>query len=903
MLKTRSKQAVMLLLAGFTPCALAQDVSETANPDAATLEEVVVTGIRGSIQSAISLKRDSNSLVEVIAAEDIGKLPELTITESLARLPGLTSGRDRGNGAGVSVRGLGTELTGSLMNKRELATHNASRSPRFDQFPTELIYGASVYKSPIATQPAGGIAGTINLNTVRPLDITERKINLNANFEYQELAAGLEDGDAYGDRESISYIDQFMDDRLGVAVGFANSSRPVGTVRAAVFNPDPTEVSFVADGVDYTDVTLPYGYEHSVRTGSESRQGVVGALQFRPNDDFDINYDVFYSQFEVAEDQSGFRTGNLAAAGTLYADVDVVGGNFDSGTNTHTGGSVAAARMTGGFDLNNVNEQYREEDELLATGLNVVWNNGDAWEISADASYSRAERLSHFLSIETIQNNPTAHFDGTSAIPAFAFGTSLTDTASNLLPDSQEIINADSGGAQNVVDQVGALALDFSYDFEEGFVSSLEFGVRGSQREKEMAVGNQTVYLLDSNQVPNDMYLGSPLGSFDGDLRTTIEANPALRMDVDRLLAEMYGAEIQPQQDGDTRRRGWVISEDVMAAFLQANFEYDFSNGMTLSGNFGVRYEATETQADSVQLINVDNVETEEQLSSTNSFSDVLPSLNMSLDLNDSNKLRFSVSRALTRPPIDDLSPGAGVFVFDSADSYGGNPDLEPYRSTQLDLGYEYYHSEDTALTVAVFYKDLSTIIVNQTVPQDVDLDGNGIIENPNSDGRNETGTITQPVNQGEASIQGVEFSYNQAFTSLPSPFDGMGVYATVSFNDSDMVVEEAFNSGSFDFPGFSETNGNFTLWYATESFEMRAAYRFIDDFVRRVDGQALAINEAEAVLDMQASYYITDEFQVLFQAKNLTDDPYTTNHGNPDLHGRYEQFGRSYSIGFSYSL
>ncbi|WP_185232826.1 hypothetical protein [Teredinibacter franksiae] len=142
------------------------------------------------------------------------------------------------------------------------------------------------------------------------------------------------------------------------------------------------------------------------------------------------------------------------------------------------------------------------------------------------------------MSIETIQNSPTAHFDGTSAIPAFAFGTSLTDTASNLLPDSQEIINADSGGAQNVADQVGALALDFSYDFEEGFVSSLEFGVRGSQREKEMAVGNQTVYLLDSNQEPNDMYLGSALGSFDGDLRTTIEANPALRMDVDRLLAD-----------------------------------------------------------------------------------------------------------------------------------------------------------------------------------------------------------------------------------------------------------------------------------------------------------------------------------------------------------------------------
>ncbi len=315
----------------------------------------------------------------MIAAEDIGKLPELTITESLARLPGLTSGRDRGNGAGVSVRGLGTELTGSLMNKRELATHNASRSPRFDQFPTELIYGASVYKSPIATQTAGGIAGTVNLNTVRPLEINERKINLNASFEYQEVAAALEDGDAYGDRESISYINQFLDDRLGVAIGVANSPRPVGTLRAAVFNPDPTEVSFVADGVEYTDATLPYGYEHSVRTGSESRQGIVGALQFRPSDNFDINYDVFYSQFEVSEDQSGFRTGNLAAAGTLYADVDVVGGSFDSGTNTHTAGSVAAARMTGGFDLNNVNEQYREEDDLLATGLNVVWNNGDAW--------------------------------------------------------------------------------------------------------------------------------------------------------------------------------------------------------------------------------------------------------------------------------------------------------------------------------------------------------------------------------------------------------------------------------------------------------------------------------------------------------------------------------------------
>lgn len=895
----------VFLLGAMSNTALSQEqIQEQAQEQENTpeiTEEVVVVGIRASIQSAISAKRNANSVVEVIAAEDIGKLPEFTIVESLARLPGLSSGRDRGNGSGLSVRGLGTDLTGSLLNGRELATHNASRSPRFDQFPSELINGASVYKSPVANQMAGGVAGTIDLKTVKPLAMNERRVVLNANFEYQEIAADLADGESFGDRESISYVDQFMDGELGVAIGLANSTRPIGTVRAAVFNPNPTAAGnfTTEDGTTYSGVTFPYGFETSVRTGEEKRQGLITAIQWAPSENFEANYDLFLSQFDIEENQGGFRTGNLTAPGTRYGDVVVAGGTFDSATNTQTGGSVTAATITGGFDVNNVNEIYEEKDDLLSTGLNLKWATDNSWTIGSDIAYSRAERKSFFLSIETAQVQPTARFDGTHTIPAFAFHQDLLDTDLNQLVEIQEIINDDTGGAQNVVDRIGSVSLDFAYDFDSGSFTSVEFGTRFSSREKEYVVGNQTVTLV-RDAVVEDAYLtGDPLGSFDGNLAT---APQALRFDVDAVLRDYFNATIQPQQDGNTRRRGWVIEEDIGSLYAQVNFEKELGS-MLLSGNFGVRYEATKTTAGSVLLVNTDNEEVETPIEVDNDFNDVLPALNLSLDINDKQKMRFSAARALTRPPIDDLNPGAGVFVFDTADSFGGNPLLEPFRSNQIDITYEFYFDNETAVTIAYFYKDLSTIIVNQTRPQDVDLDGDGQILNPNPDGRNETGTITQPVNLGEATISGVELAYNQSFTFLPEPFDGLGVYATVSFNESDMVVEEAFSVASLDFPGFADSAGNFTLWYSKGGFETRVAYRFTDDFVRRVDGQALAVNEAEAVVDMQASYYFTDNFQVLLQAKNLTNDPYTTNHGDPRLHGRYEQFGRTYSMGASYTF
>ena len=865
------------------------------------VDEISAIGVRNAILSAIDEKRAAEGVVEFIAAEDIGRLPEYTITESLARLPGLSSGRNKGNGSDLTIRGLGTELTTSLMNGRELATHNTSRSPRFDQFPTELIHGASVSKTLSAKQLAGGIAGSINLNTIRPLTIGERKINVNANFEYQELAASLENGEAFGDRESFSYIDQFLDGRLGVALGLANSKRPVGTVRAAVFAQNPQEISFTADNTEYRNVTLPFGYESSLRTGSEERQGLVSAIEFGEKNGLQISFDLFYSAFSVAEDQSGLRTNNLSGSGIRYENIDIIGGSFDSDTRTHTGGSVRRAELTGAFELSNINERYREDDELLATGVKLVWPVSNAWRASTDLSYSSAERVSVFTSLKTLQNNPNAFFDSTSPIPLFTFGTALTNTEQNTLPQTQLIIDPDNNGTQNVLDDIAAITLDFERKFRSNFFTTLDFGLRNASREKEAIFFNQTVTLIDGAELPEERLLGDPLGSFSGDLRQLYETNPTLRFDVQQVLAELYGSSINPGIDGDTRRRSWLISENVLAAYAQLNFEKTLFRNNVLSGNVGLRYEATDTDASSIFFVQQTNEESDFIIS--NSFFDVLPSLNLTLDIDDTHKLRLHANRAIARPAQNDLNPGLGAFSVNGLEAFSGNPELEPYRANQLDLSYERYLSLDTAFSITLFLKEIDTVIVTQALPGDVDLNNNGAIENPNGDGLNESGTLTQPRNLDNASIQGLELSYNQAFTNLRWPFNNLGVYATVSVNNSDLLVQEAFNKAQFNFPGFAESYGNATLWYAGESFEMKFSYRFVNNFIRRVDGQALAVNTSEAVMDMQANYYLNSALQLLFQAKNLTDEPYTTHNGDPELHGRYEQFGRSFTFGFSLSL
>ena len=220
---------------GLPGAVLAQDAPAAD----AELEEIVVTGIRAGITQAIEVKADSGSIVEAISAEDIGKLPDTSIAESISRLPGITSQRAEGRASAISLRGTDPGFTSALLNGREQVSTGDNRSVEFDQYPSELINQVVVYKTPDAQLVGQGLAGTIDLRTVRPLDYGKQAVVLNLRGERNSHSSGDlgADYDDTGYRASFSYIDQFMDGKLGVAFGYARLNSPIATKGFGTYEP------------------------------------------------------------------------------------------------------------------------------------------------------------------------------------------------------------------------------------------------------------------------------------------------------------------------------------------------------------------------------------------------------------------------------------------------------------------------------------------------------------------------------------------------------------------------------------------------------------------------------------------------------------------------------------------
>src|SRR5262245_17906904 len=191
------------------------------------IEEIVVTGIRHSIEASIATKRESTSVVEVVSAEDIGKLPDTSIADSIARLPGLAAQRINGRPAAISIRGLGEDYAGALLNGRQVVSSSEGRAAEYDQFPSELVNQVVVYKTVDAGVTGQGLSGTIDIRPLMPLSLDHRQLFFGARGEYNTNGSLSSTGKGdKGNRLSASYVDQFRDNTIGVALGYAHLDSP-----------------------------------------------------------------------------------------------------------------------------------------------------------------------------------------------------------------------------------------------------------------------------------------------------------------------------------------------------------------------------------------------------------------------------------------------------------------------------------------------------------------------------------------------------------------------------------------------------------------------------------------------------------------------------------------------------
>ncbi|MDX1570331.1 MAG: TonB-dependent receptor [Xanthomonadales bacterium] len=877
-----------------------QQVDETiGREDRAELERIEVTGFgfSQSLASSRDLKLSSDKIVEAVVAEDIGKLPDISITESLARLPGLTAQRLNGRGQVISIRGLSPDFSTALLNGRQQVSSGDNRGVEFDQYPSELINAAVVYKTPDASLIGQGLSGTVDLRTVRPLEYGNRAMAGMLQYEQNDLEALNSDADDSGGRLSFSYVDQFNDNTLGVAFGISYLDNPSQGERYNAWGYPSVDGALVLGGAK------PY-----VRTSELERTGVIGTLEYVPSDTFSTSVDLYYSEFKEDQLLRGIELPLFWSAAQLQPGFDVQDGLVVEGQFNDVKGVIR-------------NDLNTRDSELFALGWNVDWQIDDLWSATFDIGYSQIDREDIIL--ETYSGTGPAGagpFDNLGFNVSPGAGTRFFPSI-NYADPNQIVLTSPQGWGGDIVPggQVGyfnAPSIDdeltqikfFADRPLDGAINNMEFGINLDNREKSLvadefflalASGGNTQQLPPTSVTSLD-FLGIPgmLG-------------------YDPLAAVNSGTyDLRRNPNADVIIKSWNVEEDVNT--LYAKFDVDTVWGsVPVFGNFGVQFVFTDQFSNAFAATGTGDNVTAIPISGGSDYTDVLPSLNLNFDLGNDNYIRFGLARTMARPRMDDMRAsqqyGFDTGRLDSTDinnspwsANGGNPELEPWIANQVDLSYEKYFADEIGYFAgAVFYKDLETYIYNETTVQDFsDFPTGGLTPALNQ------GLVSTPQNGEGGEIYGIELALSFSAAALTPALEGFGATFNASFTESKIQPDP--NSPDTPLPGLSEDVANVTLFYERGGFGARVSNRYRSEFLGEVagfgNGRTLRMVEDENVVDAQISYtFDTGTFEgmtVLLQALNLTDEEFTTvNGGDSRQVIDYQRYGRSYLLGFTYKF
>ncbi|MFB2803178.1 TonB-dependent receptor [Shewanella seohaensis] len=895
-----------LVAAGASMHSYAAD-DATAQTTAAqddNIEVIQVTGIRRSLQESQSLKMSSSSIVEAISAEDIGKLPDVSIAESLARLPGVSAQRLDGRANVISIRGMGPDFTTATLNGREQASVNDNRSVEFDQYPSELLNRVVVYKTPDASVMAQAIGGTVDMQTISPLAHGEQTIAVAVRGEMNDLGALNSGSDDKGYRGSISYIDQFADDTLGVAVGYARMVSPNQEERWQAWGyPENANGDSVLGGAK------PF-----VRSSELERDGVLAVVEYTPNDRFHSTLDLYYSKFV---DDQRLRGIEIPAAwgtnGGVVATTTVDG--------LVTEGVIKGAEVVVRNDVN------KRDADSLSIGWNNKFSINDSWNLEADLSLSKANRTD--IGMESYSG--TGRGTGVGAVDdlsfayngkgGYVFDHNLDYADKNVIKLGDPLgwgsplgANTQDGfiNKPEIEDELKSFRLSAEYILDGGAVRSIEFGVNRTDRDKTKI--DKGYYLTlkgydgsaDYTMTVPDKYLLDPTSlAFFG--MGDVLSYDSLAFYNDGNYIETDVADV----DLSRATNSWAVQEKVTTGYVLANLESEVF-GIPFTGNAGLQAVYTDQSSDGTVATVEDGIVELTPRTAGDSYVEWLPSLNLSFEVADSQVVRFAAARTLTRSRMDKMNanlnysynqnPNDGVNWTGNA----GNPELRPWLARQYDLSYENYFSDQGYFSVAVFYKDLENYVYDQKVDFDFSTLFPGVPGNP-------IGVITQPQNGEGGYVQGIEAAVSLDFGMFADVLSGFGTVLSGSYNDSE--VKETPSSAPTTLPGLSEKTLNATVYYENSGFEARISSRYRSDFlgeVTKISLQRENVNiKAETVVDAQVSYDFSESgieslygLSVLFQVNNLTNEPFTSYTGSDQRLVRdYQNYGRNFMLGANYKF
>jgi len=895
--KLRYLSSLVMLNLGLSYGALAAEETITEKEKADETEVIVVSGIRGSLIKSQDIKMDSDTIVDAITSEDIGKFPDQNVAESLQRITGVSIDRKGGEGQLITVRGMGPEFTSVLLNRRTLATTSGGRAFSFDILASELINGAEVYKTQSAHLQEGAIGATVNVTTFRPFDIPGFKATGTAKVQYDDMT-----GEAAPQFSGL-ISNTFDDDKFGVLFSFAHNERKSRYDSANTAYYWHTDLT-MDDGTYYEDVYFPQNYDQIAQTEERTRNNANVVFQYRPADNLEFTVDGLYSKYDVE-----YRQDILAHWFTKSQLTDV---QLDEN------GTLVKLSMGKGSNSDVMVRQSDTSNELIALGFNADWQATDDLNLNFDVSYSEAESDPKAGSTDTVASRPGDYtYDRSSGaqLPELTFDRDGSATG----------LKAGWGERFGSVrkDEVLEAKIDAEWVLDAGPLSKIGFGVMSSDRTLSNKYNRTTrpmPWLWGDNStaiiLPESMFTTYDADGFLSGGSGTPEQSWLSFNSEDffdyltspEVVAQMddpaYTQELIDDNNGFTMHQvPWTyeVNEALVAFYTDTYFDGEIAN-MPWSITAGIRYVETTSTSDgyAIPLLDlepsvgkpgfVNAIEGDDYTPITikHKYDNWLPSFNAKLEVTDEIIARFAYSNSITRPELDEMSPESGYNGGDveHLTGWGSNPKLMPFESTNFDLGLEWYYDEGSYAAVAMFTKDVDGYLDYDEVDEVV------VVPSGTYDYK-----ISRPVNSDQADIEGYEIAIQHMFTSLPAPFDGLGIIANKTFVDSESTADDG--ETSLPLIGLGDS-ANLILFYEKDALQLRVAWNQRDRFMQSKpqswrDGHYV---EDYAQVDISGSYDINENLTVFFEGINVTNELYVTTAKHKNQYLDITETGPRYSLG-----
>ncbi len=913
-----SALAVAMAMFAVPSAALAQAAAPapatTAEEDADTANAITVVGFRASLQNAVNKKKNSDQVVESVSAEDIGKLPDASIAESIARLPGLTSQRLSGRSNAITIRGFAPDFSTTLLNGREQTSTGDNRAVEYDQYPSEMISQANVYKTPMASLVGQGLSGTVDLRTIRPLAVGKTIVSIGARGTLADNGKLNVDSNDKGYRANALLVTQLKEDTIGLVLGgsYVNEWYQTKEFNAWGYPSGPAN-------------NLVIGGSKSYVTSSQlKRFGLNGTLEFKLSPSVTSTFDAFFSDFSDNNTKRGIEVPLWWSSATLAPGY------------TASNGFVTAGRFNGVKGVVR-NDAFQRKAKLYSFGWNLDYKGDDGWDAMLDVSYSGTNR--NELALETYSGTGR---DGVGATDSLGFSSGPTGTVfkptlnygdyNTILLTSpqgwggtQVAVNGTriTGGQDGyyndriIKDKLYQVRGQVARHFDSA-IESVLIGANYTKRTKSLTPEEYFIGLtanttgLVSLPVPTQFRLGTTNLEFLG-LGPMISYNPLALID-----AGIY--KLVPNPYGDVVVKSYSVEESLMTGFVQANLKADVGSAR-LTGNFGVQVIVTDQNSTGASAVyqgnnsnGSPNIGTAVQRASTN-YVDVLPSLNLSLRFPSDFVVRVAAAREIIRPRLDDMRASASYgygFVGPTTvqiTGKSGNPYLRPWRANAADLTFEKYFGIKGFVGLQLFYKDLKSYIYNaQTNIPAAGLalvsPGAGFSVLPIAD-------LEIPINGTGGSLYGAELAATLPFGEVVPALGGFGLTGGASYTKS--RIKPNPGGSAEDLPGYSKWVVNGTLFFEQGGFNLRGSIRYRSTFVGEVSG--FAANRVrrraapETIVDAQVGYDFQEGsalhgLSLYIQGQNLTDEPFiTTNPGDTRQVIDYQSYGRRFLAGFTYKF